>query len=87
MKFEVHETSTSQFEMRSFYLYFILGTRKELFVSQVLGLSKLVACTEIVPKSVINSVNPAKTVRKCLGTEGFSQISRIPRAKRESSSN
>ena len=32
----------------------------------------------------LNSINPAKIVRKCLGTERFSQISRIPRAKRES---
>ena len=31
-----------------------------------------------------NSINPAKIVTKCPGTERFSQISRIPRAKRES---
>ena len=30
----------------------------------------------------LNSINPAKTVKKFLGTERFSQISRIPRAKR-----
>ena len=35
----------------------------------------------------LNSVNPVKSVRKCLGTEGFSQISQIPRTKRESPSN
>ena len=32
----------------------------------------------------LNRINPAKIMRKCLGTERFSQISRIPRAKRES---
>ena len=32
----------------------------------------------------LNIINPVKTVRNCPGTEGFSQISRIPRAKRES---
>ena len=31
----------------------------------------------------LNSINPAETARKCLGTEGFSEISRIPRAKRQ----
>ena len=35
----------------------------------------------------LNSINPPETLRKCLGTEGFSQISRIPRAKRESPPN
>ena len=34
--------------------------------------------------SGFNGINPVKIVRKCLGTERFSPISRIPRAKRES---
>ena len=73
----------------SIYILYSLSSKDSQRTLRKLSVRPVVALSH-APKLFLrglNSINPAKTVRKCLGTEGFSQISRIPRAKRESPSN
>ena len=81
--------SRSEICDHSIYILYSLSSKdsqRTLRKSSVRTVVNLSHAPKLFPRG-LNSINPAKTVRKCLGTEGFSQISRIPCAKRESPSN
>ena len=59
-------------------LNFLYSRSGKLFQSSVKPVVNLSHVSKLVLRE-LNSTNPAKIVRKCLGTERFSQISRIPR--------
>ena len=70
----------------SIYILYSLSSKdlqRTLRKSSVRPVVSLSHASKLVLRG-LNGINPAKIVRKCLKTERFSQISRIPRAKRES---
>ena len=70
-------------EMCDHSIYILYSRSSKDVESSVRPVVNLLHAPKLVLRE-INSTNSAKIVRKCLGTERFSQISRIPRAKRES---
>ena len=64
-------------------IYILYSSSSKDLQSSVRPVINLLHALKLVLRE-LNSTNPAKIVRKCLGAERFSQISRIRRAKLES---